>query len=72
MKFVLASYGTRVTSSPCRRRPELQRRGHEVRMVVPPDRLPSPSRRVHHVSLRVGILHGRDLYREFSGIFGKF
>ena len=38
MKFVLASYGTRGDVEPCAAvGRELLRRGHEVRMAVPPD-----------------------------------
>jgi UDP:flavonoid glycosyltransferase YjiC (YdhE family) len=38
MKFVLASYGSRGDVEPCAAAGrELQRRGHEVRMAVPPD-----------------------------------
>ena len=38
MKFVLASYGTRGEVEPCAAvGRELLRRGHEVRMAVPPD-----------------------------------
>ena len=38
MKFVLASYGTRGDVEPCVAvGRELLRRGHEVRMAVPPD-----------------------------------
>ena len=38
MKFVLASYGTRGDVEPCAAvGRELLRRGHDVRMAVPPD-----------------------------------
>ncbi|MGA9677785.1 MAG: glycosyltransferase, partial [Mycobacterium sp.] len=38
MKFVLASYGSRGDIEPCAAvGRELLRRGHEVRMAVPPD-----------------------------------
>ncbi|OBB90396.1 glycosyltransferase [Mycobacterium sp. 852002-30065_SCH5024008] len=41
MKFVLAAYGSRGDVEPCAALGrELSRRGHDVRMAVPPDRLP--------------------------------
>ncbi|WP_200885688.1 glycosyltransferase, partial [Mycobacterium kyorinense] len=45
MRFVLAGYGSRGDIEPCLAvGTELTRRGHDVRMAVPPDMLASPRR----------------------------
>ncbi len=75
MKFVLASYGTRGDVEPSVVvGQELQRRGHDVRMAVPPDSV-AFTESAGLVTFPYGLESQAwlDLYREFwTGIFGKF
>lgn len=75
MKFVLASYGTRGDVEPSVVvGQELQRRGHEVRMAVPPDSVAfTESAGLTTFPYGLESQAWLDLYREFwTGIFGKF
>ena len=59
MKFVLASYGSRGDIEPCvALGRELLRRGHEVRMAVPPDLVGFAESAELAVALRTGFAAG--------------
>src|ERR1700739_3737414 len=68
MKFALVSYGTRGDVEPCAAvGRELQRRGHEVRMAVPPNFLGF----VESVGL-TAVAHGRDQVQQNENLIRKY
>jgi len=74
MKFVLASYGSRGDIEPCTAvGRELLRRGHEVRMAVPPDLVGFvESAGLAAVAYGPDTQLWQDVYRAFWTSFGKF